>query len=183
MSAGGQQAPLAAGIDHLRRLMMLRRERFPTDERILDIGCGDYKRGTIGLDISPGPSVDVVADALNMPFSDDSFDAIICYHLVEHLDAKGFSLLVAQSRRVLKPAGRLYLLVDRDESIEKLLSKDPTHIERYSPEYIRERVAFGFHIDVFQTHNLLGNVHNHPLRWPLLLGKGTKVYIEGTPRP
>lgn len=169
-------------LDRLRRALTLRRERFPDDQRILDIGVGDHKRGTVGLDIEPGPEVDVVADAVNMPFAEGSFDAVVCYHLVEHLDSKAFSLLMAQIRHVLKPGGRLHLLVDRDESWEALKAKDPTHFERYSPEYIRHRVEFGFDIDVFQTHNLLGNVHNHPLRWPLLLGKATKVYAEGTPR-
>lgn len=169
-------------LDRLRRVFKLRRERFPSDQRILDIGCGDHKRGTLGIDIEPGPEVDLLADGLNLPFADDSFDGVVCYHLVEHLDSKAFSLLMAQCKRVLKPDGRMHLLVDRDESFEALMAKDPTHFERYSPEFIRERFEFWFHTDLFQTHNLLGNVHNHPLRWPLLLGKATKVYAEGRPR-
>lgn len=170
-------------LDHIRRALTLRRERFAKNgQRVLDVGVGDHKRGNVGLDIVPGPEVDVVADATQMPFPENSFDAVICYHLVEHLDTKAFALLMANCKYVLKPEGRMHLLVDRDESFEALMAKDPTHFERYSPQFIEDRFRFYFEPDVFQTHNLIGNVHNHPLRWPLLLSKATKVYAEGTPR-
>ena len=56
---------------------------------VLDIGCGNKKRpGSIGLDINPSTSADVVHD-LNVfpyPFADSSFDEIHADNVIEHLD-------------------------------------------------------------------------------------------------
>lgn len=53
---------------------------------VLDVGCGDCKRGDIGIDIRPLPWVNVVLD-LNkesIPFPDNSFDRVISHHFLEH---------------------------------------------------------------------------------------------------
>jgi len=35
---------------------------------ILDVGCGENKQGTIGVDIKRTQKVDVICDAHNLPF-------------------------------------------------------------------------------------------------------------------
>lgn len=64
---------------------------------ILDVGCGDNPKGDINLDIKlysdeivRGKVVrtraDIIGDVNNLPFRDNSFDKVICHHLIEHLD-------------------------------------------------------------------------------------------------
>lgn len=166
-----------SAIDALRRTTTLRKEVFRHGD-VLDIGCGGRKRGSVGVDVNADASADVLADGTELPFTRSSFDAVICYHLIEHLRPDDIMSLLFEIRRVLRSGGRAHLLVDRDVSRQALLAKDPTHVDRYTPESIREAVASEFDIDVFQTHNLLGNVHNHPLSWWRLIGAGTKVYVE-----
>ncbi|MBD1913918.1 glycosyltransferase [Leptolyngbya sp. FACHB-8] len=58
-----------------------------TESLRVDLGCGGWKaEGFIGVDISPGPGVDVVAD-LNrrFPFADNSVEVVKAYDVVEHL--------------------------------------------------------------------------------------------------
>ena len=51
------------------------------------------------------------ADALQLPFEDDSFDAVICSEVLEHIGP--FEDVVSEIRRVLKPDGTLCVSVPR----------------------------------------------------------------------
>ena len=61
----------------------------------------------IGVDRRPGPNVDMVAEAANLPFPDCEFDVVACTEMLEHDDAPWLSLV--EIRRVLKPNGVLLL--------------------------------------------------------------------------
>ena len=52
-----------------------------------------------------------VADATALPFPDDSFDALICSEVLEHLP--DYPAAIKEMRRVLKPGGRLCVTVPR----------------------------------------------------------------------
>jgi SAM-dependent methyltransferase len=88
--------------------------------KVLNIGSGDfigvgrklwkYSSGEIiNLDIQSGSNVDVVGDAHNLPFDDNSFDSIIMQAVLEHLHTP--DLAIKEAFRVLKPGGYLYLEV------------------------------------------------------------------------
>lgn len=54
----------------------------------IDIGCGSHKRaGFIGVDIAPGPQVDIVLDIERdpLPFDDGSVDYVFSNHTFEHI--------------------------------------------------------------------------------------------------
>lgn len=82
---------------------------------ILDIGGGLVDRGTqistLGsrtvIDIIPGSNVDVVGDAHNLPFDNDSFEVITSFMVLEHLYNP--ILAIKECQRVLKPKGLLVL--------------------------------------------------------------------------
>lgn len=59
-----------------------------TTMKILDVGCGPCKRGDIGVDIKQYPGVDFCVDLEKnaLPFPDDSFDLVVSYHFLEHVD-------------------------------------------------------------------------------------------------
>ena len=59
----------------------------------------------IGLDITPGPSVDIQATAWHIPFPDSTFDLVICCEMLEH-DLLFWNSL-AEANRVLNIGGDL----------------------------------------------------------------------------
>ena len=109
-------------------------------ERILDVGCGAgaaiaFVAGQVGprgqaiglerfpdslarlgaRDLSAGPVLQGVAgDGQNLPFADNSFDALLCVNVLEALTDRPRAL--ADMRRVLKPGGRILLAHDDYES-------------------------------------------------------------------
>lgn len=100
-----------------KKITRLRLERFiekHTDLSgfTLDLGCGGaryekYFPNRIGFDIQPGPKVDVVGDAHNLPFKDEKFDNILCTEALEHLHSP--HIVIAEMERVLKRGGKLIL--------------------------------------------------------------------------
>ncbi len=63
------------------------------------------------------PIVDVKADILNLPFKNNSFDFILCNHVLEHIenDHKAMNELF----RVLKPGGTGIFQIPQDLTLEK----------------------------------------------------------------
>jgi SAM-dependent methyltransferase len=92
--------------------------------KVLDVGSydvnGSYKTffqeshfDYIGLDMVPGPNVDLVPDS---PYrwrmlSDDGFDVVISGQALEHIEF--FWLVVAEMVRVTKPSGLLCIIAPR----------------------------------------------------------------------
>jgi len=75
---------------------------------ILGSGVTRYS-GAIHLDLDDFPGVDVVADAHELPFRDGSLDAVVCEVVLEHA-AQPLRIL-AETKRVLKPGGRIFFVV------------------------------------------------------------------------
>ena len=107
---------------------------------VLDVGCG-FGRNAIyfaknGLDVSgfdlSSHSVKitqekaaaqnvklgkfVVADMLNFPFDNDSFDCLLAMNVISHTDLEGFNQILNEIKRVLKPGGEAYFTVGSKES-------------------------------------------------------------------
>lgn len=61
----------------------------------------------IGVDMRPGPGVDQVATAGNLPFESNSFDVVISTEMLEH-DPRPWAS-IPEMARVLRPAGVLIL--------------------------------------------------------------------------
>ncbi len=82
---------------------------------------------TVGIDLSPkmaartqrvtrgklpGAHADCQAvDARAMPFREESFDALVCCYLLELLPCEDIESTVAEFRRVLRPGGKLTLIL------------------------------------------------------------------------
>jgi SAM-dependent methyltransferase len=86
-------------------------ESHASNARTLEIGASDYYSeyfpNKVGLDMRPGPFVDVVGDAHELPFEDESFERILCTEVLEHLHTP--QKAIDEMYRVLKKGGELIL--------------------------------------------------------------------------
>lgn len=85
--------------------------------RVLDLGAGDFNRyghlfycdEYIKMDIKPGPNIDVIGSADNIPFPDRHFDSIVATQVFEHLP--DFEKAAKEVSRVLRSGGCFLITV------------------------------------------------------------------------
>jgi ubiquinone/menaquinone biosynthesis C-methylase UbiE len=129
-------------------------------KKILEIGCGTGRLvkffnesgfETIGIDkadkaikmarkINQKNSI-IQASATNFPFKDNSFNLILAISLIEHLTPTESNRLFAESYRVLKPKGLIFLVTPNLNSPLRYLYgqgwfgySDPTHKQFFTPK-------------------------------------------------
>ncbi|MDN5359807.1 MAG: hypothetical protein PWQ84_870 [Thermotogaceae bacterium] len=101
-------------------------------KNILDLGCGmgrhcilfaengfnvtGFDLSEYGLDILNKKAEKnnltikaVQGDVVDLPFDDNSFDAILAYHSVYHVNSDGMDNVILNIERVLKPGGEVYI--------------------------------------------------------------------------
>lgn len=95
--------------------------------RILDVGCGQTKTpGAIGVDISANTQADVLADVNRRPwpFGDNTFEQLICRHIIEHVvDLVAF---LEEVHRVSKPGAVVKIVTPHFSN--RYSFTDPTHL-------------------------------------------------------
>ncbi len=89
------------------------------------MGCGRSKLpGAVGLDLSPHPGVDLLADfRAGLPFRAGSFGQVRLRHVVEH--AHDLAALLGEAHRVLQPGGLAYILTPHFSAAAS--HTDPSH--------------------------------------------------------
>lgn len=109
--------------------------------RVLDVGSkdvnGTYKplfegHHYTGLDAEGGANVDVVGDAYELPFANNSFDLVVSGNLLEHLAMP--YLAVQEMKRVVRKNG--YVIIIAPYSIHE--HKYPLDYFRFLPDAFRE---------------------------------------------
>ena len=125
-------------------------------ERLLDLGCGEGRHAiaaymiqeldAVGVDLSIGDLkttrdrfaqfakpenphkslVISVANAARLPFTDESFDKVICSEVLEHIHE--YQSVISEIRRVLKTGGRAAISVPR-----------------YFPEWVCWKLSSAYH--------------------------------------
>jgi SAM-dependent methyltransferase len=78
----------------------------------LNLGCGENKKhGYINIDRNPLVKPDIIHDlsVIPYPFSDNCFDLIEAFHILEHLHEP--FLVMKELYRILKPGGKLIIKV------------------------------------------------------------------------
>lgn len=77
--------------------------------KTLDIGCNKYKiiPNSIGLDVDPKVKPDIIANVLNLPFTNCYFDSVLALELIEHFNNSDQNKMLSEIYRVLKNKGQL----------------------------------------------------------------------------
>jgi ubiquinone/menaquinone biosynthesis C-methylase UbiE len=79
----------------------------------LNLGCGNKKKPLyINVDVREDAEPDIVSDAWDLTvFPNDSVDEIYTRHMLEHLDPNDARRSIARWFEILKPGGRLNVIV------------------------------------------------------------------------
>lgn len=136
----------------------------------LDIDQPSLDKAKDGLDYldqlqphTSGVTEFIQGSAYDLPFPDDSFDAVICSEVLEHL--QDYPKVISEIRRVLKPGGKLAITVPHawPERICWNLAPPPNgypfepggHIRIFDDVHLKyELVQNGFHF--FRKHHAHG---------------------------
>ncbi len=131
-------------------------------EEIADLRSLFPGKPYVGLDVRPGPGVDLVADCQDLPHADASVGTVIAMNTFEHVPR--FWRAFDEARRVLRPDGALLLSCPFYFHIHSF----PSDYWRFSPEAV-ELLLEDY------PHRLIG-WHGPPKRpasvWALAFGEG-----------
>jgi SAM-dependent methyltransferase len=132
-----------AGVPFLRKLK---------GKKVLDMGCGDgvhlalNPKNWVGIDINEntvriamerGYNV-VQGSVTECPFEDGSFDAILAYQLIEHLNPDDAYGMLSEMKRLLKKGGIAYITSPLPPDVWKTF----THIKPYHPRAIQKILTY-----------------------------------------
>ena len=112
----------------------------------------------VGLDlVRRGPEVTAIGDVTALPMPSGSFDAVICVHVLEHVEDDRRA--IAEVYRVLKPGG--WAIITVPLRLDRLTYEDPAitapeerarafgergHVRRYGTDFIDRLIAAGFEV-------------------------------------
>lgn len=144
------------------------------DRDVLDAGCGlgwgtallaERARGATGLDLSPvsieeaereygGLANFREGDLLDIPFGDDSFDLVVCFEAIEHIEDP--DRVLDEMRRVLRPDG---LLLASSPNRGVYPEGNPFHLsERTSAEFQRALEARFGEVGVYRQQTYVSTL-------------------------
>jgi predicted SAM-dependent methyltransferase len=91
-----------------------------SDGLSLDVGSGKLPKGTVNTDIRPLPGLDVVCDALSLPFRKGVFAQLFLSHTVEHFRYDDVERLLEEARRVLSRDGKIEIWTPNFQALSVL---------------------------------------------------------------
>ena len=128
---------------HLRRLEILRKMIVGRNASLaLDVGCGGgYLResgvsSVVGIDITNGQAVTILASAEFLPFRDQCFQLIFAGEVIEHLGKPGLAL--KDWVRVLGEAGKIVISTPNGILVDRVWN--PDHRRMFAPRDLKRSI-------------------------------------------
>ena len=190
---GERFIPACAGeiaYEHWHRYAFAR--RYAEGVKVLDAACGEgYGTALLGATAAEAVGVDIDAGAIrhaqasygsgrirfvegsctDLPFSDASFDLVVSFETVEHLDAADQTPMLAEFARVLKPAGLLII----SSPNKRLYSDARAYVnEFHRHELYRDGLA-SLLAKAFPAQHWF---HQHVAPWSAIWSEGTGEGVE-----
>jgi SAM-dependent methyltransferase len=175
--------------------------QFAPHRRVLDCACGEgygsdllsrHSLECVGVDISADaidaavsrygstPSLKFIRSSItSLPFDDGSFDLVVCFETIEHLDSTAQQFVALQFRRVLRKGGLLLLSTrDRPVSAARRYS-NPFHKRELTYEHMLElldddfRVCISFRqeLNMMSVLSVIDNLTSRPRIGPIEFGR------------
>ena len=151
----------------------------------LNLGSGNkFFEGYLNVDLDANaPQVDVVADiSQTLPFADESIDAIMASHSLEHISYVQTKEVLVDWKRVLKQDGVIDIKVPDGRFAMEAYLKGSWCIDYGFKERNILPMLYGNHGDIYQLHRAL---FSYQSLWNLLNEIGFKdisrIYDNGTP--
>lgn len=119
------------------------RERLPhgCTLHLSDLSAGMLRAASVSIPKGPGMIIYAVADAQDLPFTDESFDLILANYMLYHVPDRPRAL--AEFSRLLRPDGRLYAATNGANHMRELiLLGDPAYATRTPDSSSAEISAF-----------------------------------------
>jgi ubiquinone/menaquinone biosynthesis C-methylase UbiE len=136
---------------------------FLTTEKVLDIACGsgygsyylslNNDLQVTGVDLSSDSISKAkenyqeanlkfqVANALSLPFEDNSFDIVVSLETIEHFNVSDQKLYLAELKRVLTPVGKLWLSTPNAKASKH---KNPWHLKELDHDELQDMLMKNF---------------------------------------
>jgi 2-polyprenyl-3-methyl-5-hydroxy-6-metoxy-1,4-benzoquinol methylase/glycosyltransferase involved in cell wall biosynthesis len=189
-----------AAYEHLPRYAFA--ARFARGKRVLDFGCGagygsallaEFADSVVGLDISGDAlsyarsryrhdTLSFVQDAcFGASLPSASFDLIVCFEMIEHIDSPAQIALLEAFRRLLVGGGRL-LISTPNPNVTRLYGDNPFHQRelRY-PEFEALLRAYFPHVELL-AQTIQASVILRPLSRPAIRSEiATEADTEAVP--
>ncbi len=135
---------------------------------VLNLGCGRKRvEGAVNLDVTPLTNPDVLhdLDRRPWPFADDSFDEVLAYDVIEHLEDVVAAL--EEVHRVARDGAVVRVSVPHFSSGNAF--GDPTH-RRFFGYHTLDCFTEG-HEHSFYTRARFRYLHRQIIFWPTLINK------------
>ena len=149
----------ALGEREVRTLLAMHRAdsnlNFLSGKSVADLGCGDrYIRKAFedrgasyrGIDID-----ECNLEVERLPLEDQTTDIVVCLALIEHLADPGHFL--AETKRILKSGGLLWMSTPDIEACGAKFWNDPTHVHPYTRSSFQMLLEMNGFRDVLVTPN------------------------------
>lgn len=135
---------------------------------VLEVGCGGGRDGVLlrdagcdyrGVDLTP-EAIDIcaerglsvsVASAAELPFADDSFDAVWTMSTLMHLDGDGYDRSVAELGRVVRSGGLIAVGLWGSDPPRRRVDEHGRLFVQRSDEQVRESVCTIGTVESFET--------------------------------
>lgn len=153
--------------------------------KLLNVGCGAVRPGEpwtnldnlweqlqlgtperVNLDSEPNYINHPLLEQGDMPFNNDTFDGILCSHVIEHFDCHQAVRILSDCRRILKPGGVLvvsvpdaeYFLrvhaIDTPDSAVELFGEPICPDEPWHKSFFDYALFYNQHKQILSNHSL-----------------------------
>ena len=170
-------------------------ESLVAGKRVLDAGCGvGYGSArlarsadhVVGLDNAREPLLTTKheygdshvrlaeGDCRSLPFSDASFDVVVAFEVIEHLE--NWRGLLAEARRVLTPGGRLLVSTPNKVYYQQTrTTPNLYHVHEFDYDEFRGELA-----KFFKNTTMFLENHSDAITFTPLTARGVRTFLEAT---